>query len=998
MYLNTSDIRVPLKPGDTVTITPEKRYVIDRKLAEGGFSLLYLAHLEGSGRYVALKEYFPRFMDNGVVQRQEDGKILCCMPFSQSNREERYFLEKGRACFQKEVMLTQKAGIVYGEDGAFQQQNNADILRAEGPMEDTRGNLYLAVDSFQGESLGQFIERGFVRHCDGHIESNQFLEEIIRILKKTTIRLSALHDSADLLHLDLSPDNIYLALADGKTRRQPYIIDYGSAMDRSEGRAGDCRTVNPFSAPEVRALAEYGDSGCGYEPDESSDIYALAAILFYAATGSLFTAESRLFSTDWEEQIRRGYSAGLPAFHGTSSFSDSLIAFFRRGLAPAQQARFQTAKQLLDALEELENRYRQYGNLLPLVSPDELMSYLVLEKHPLYRYRSGDGDIHVLCLGSGVFVHRMILSLISCGQIIGSRLHIHVVSNRKKEDFVSRLRKAAPALELYSNLVCSREKTFVNFSYTWVPDILDEKICASVLQQYGDARYILISLGRNRLNLAAAQLYSGTLARQGGSGNRKTIINYYCGEDAANNIVGGIQRNQLPPWLEVDSFSEDLMGYTCTLRELGLRTLKLAHLYNRLSSAGISLARSAEGLVTDEYSQRSSCAAALHLKYKLAGIGFVPEHDTPDEHGIQAYLEALSGPALGTLLQNEHTRWMMYMIADGYRLPTDPELLRYGFEVVDGKFNAAWKCRERKLHPCLVPCSESGLVLKPSDYDNPEAMSGTDMDPLDRVSLKLHLFSGEKCREILEDDTIGRLFSKLHRKTAAAVRSGIVAEHRAALLERELEKVQKEICLQTACLRFPGEDGTLPRLQRLYEENGMNICEEMETLQRNLSIFAEFSACRDYKAPDLTIIRNLPWLLWGDNSFCLIKPVGKTTAENLRAALILDPKELIFLGAEENPEWLRLLHGHGFGGKCRFIPVEWSDACTIRAVLEDLVLRRRGRVVIDITGTDSALEAAARRICTEQSQTGLIRCDETGKPENLMNFPLAPVYTTRNCF
>ena len=80
MYFQISDVRTPLKAGDIVEYTSGSRIVIDRYLGCGGFSLMYLAHVEGCTRYLALKELFPRQLENMVIQRADNGKIVICDP------------------------------------------------------------------------------------------------------------------------------------------------------------------------------------------------------------------------------------------------------------------------------------------------------------------------------------------------------------------------------------------------------------------------------------------------------------------------------------------------------------------------------------------------------------------------------------------------------------------------------------------------------------------------------------------------------------------------------------------------------------------------------------------------------------------------------------------------------------------------------------------------------------------------------------------------------
>lgn len=1006
MYLNTADTRIPLQPNDIVQIDAGKRFIIDKYIANGGFSLMYLAHEEGSSRYVALKELYPRQVEDTLIQRLDNGKVLIWNPFSEiMGLDDKSLAQEFSRYFYREVQLTKKAGAVYTQNGQQDQQNNLDVLQVEGPMTDIRGNMYLAIDTYQGESLRDFIERGFVKDSSGKVLSNQFLAEIIQILSETSVRLSFLHDNVQMYHLDLSPDNIYLAYAAGKTRRQPYIIDYGSAFDKSNPNelVEHKYTYNPHSSPEIFTLAEAPDPTGFYHADESSDTYSLASILFYAATGLIFTPEMRIFNAEWKEQITKAYSSGISQPPSPESFASALIRFFEKGLSSNQAKRFCSAKELLNELNHLETCYLKYGNLLPLVPKDELMSYMVLEKHPLYRYKSDDGDIHVLCLGTGTFVRRMILSMISCGQMIGSHLHIHTVSKETEDAFSSALLEIAPALKTFSNICGSTTQIYVTFHHEQVHDILDEDICQEILNTHKNAHYILISLGKNRLNAKTAELYARKLLVANQKQARKTIINYYCAEDAAKHNMPASLTGNLPEWLVIDAFTDDLASYTTVQRELGMRTIRLAHMYDKISNPRISLAETERNIAENAYNQKSSLASALHLKYKLAGIGIDP--DSGKENVIPQYLAALQGNRYGQLLENEHNRWMLNLISEGYQKPTIDELRQFGFERVGDKFNAAWKSKDLKLHPCLVPCSDDGLKLSASDWDafnTEDKILSAPFDELDKVSLLLHMLSAEKCRATLRNSVIEQQFKIIQGRLNDAIRqtsdlpdpesTDIPAFHPLESLKRKLGNVQQEICNAVWSLQYSGDNGQLADLQYCFASAGINISGEIHTLRETLAVFQEYAAAKDYKEPDVAIVQNLLWLLYATEDISLIKLCGKTISSNIIAPLVIAPKSVAYYGTDHQAEWASFLRNHGYCGQLSFLAGADKSVDEILHNLQSLIASQCGKIVIDITDADEIAVIAAQRLCAIQEDISLIRTLDDGKIENIHNFHEAPIF------
>lgn len=210
------------------------------------------------------------------------------------------------------------------------------------------------------------------------------------------------------------------------------------------------------------------------------------------------------------------------------------------------------------------------------------------------------------------------------------------------------------------------------------------------------------------------------------------------------------------------------------MHSLGQQTLKLAHLYDKLGNPRVSMAESARRLAGDAYNQRSSCASALHLKYKLASIGVNPAPSTNIRAIISAYQKALASDRGGELMELEHRRWLMYMVASGYRAPTFNELNQYGFEMIGDRFNGKWRCDAKRLHPCVVPGSTAGISIGQTDwarFSSGSEIKASGFDPLDQASLMMHNLAKKKCRDIYEEGSIEVLFRRMERKLNDAWRA-----------------------------------------------------------------------------------------------------------------------------------------------------------------------------------------------------------------------------------
>lgn len=1002
MFYNLSDTRQPLENGNLVVIDDSTQYVIDRYIGCGGFSLMYIAHLKNSSRYVALKELFPKTAESGVVVRREDGKIVIYDPLAENvDADHSSELESMAAYFEREVKLTQKAGLVFNSSGKEDVQNSPDVLHISGPFRDEKGNLYIAVDTAQGETLGALISRGFLKNDDNEVVANGNLEDILAVLKDTTRLLSKLHGDNHMLHLDLSPDNIYVTKSAG-VRPTPHIIDYGSAYDKKDPneQAAHQFTCNPYSAPEVIALAELNDQSCGYQPTEASDTYAVVSILFYAATGKTYSPKM-LFQSRWKEQIRDGYSPELYGAEG-EAFAEKLLSFFETGLSSDPSQRFASANELHAELSALQKSFKAYGNLLSLIEPDELMSYAVLEKKPLYHYKSESGNLDVLCLGSGVFVKRMILSLLSCGQMIGSNLNIHVVSAEPENVFRGALLDQAPALADYSNLVkdCN-EFTYVSFTYVYEPDLLQPERCAEIVKSYGFCRYVIISLGSNNKNFTLAQMYGKYLSDISTGG--KTIIHYYMAEDAAMNVRSETDMDILSTCVELSAFGIDNAAYAKDLRSLGRRTLKLSYLYEKLANPCISLQEAAQKLAQDAYGQRSSCASALHLKYKLASIGINPAPSTNHKAIISAYLKKLQDPkSFGALLELEHRRWMMYMFADSWQLPAIEQIDAYSFRETKAGFNDSFKDTMQKLHPCLVPCGIEGIRLQHlshdvwDKFDSNEKIIASDYDPLDKMSLTLHLLAKKKINRSVTGDTMK---AHLQNEVGAMLDQweiGLAADDskgRTDRLRTQYDQVAKSLADLVSTGQYSGEREKVALLELVFEEAGIDAAAGFQHLQDDLKLYIEYVRYRDYKSPDATIIENLPWLLYSDDGMTLIKLAGRTVSDNITGPLIMEPKKLIYFGKTPDDNLTAFLRAHGNRGVISFVPCREMDADSVYQELVRLKHKLPGRCVIDITGGDELHVAAAIRLSQLDRQISIVRSKEaTQEIENICGFHRAAAY------
>jgi len=169
--------------------TKLSHYELLSVLGGGGFSIVYLAHDLETDQEVVVKEYFPQKM----ATRNEQGDIVPLAP------EKEKLFKLGRKLF------FQEAGIL----ASIEHPNITRILN----FFRANGTVYTAMEYHKGNSLQSIIKQN-----KGQMPE----EDIMQLLPGIIDGLEAMH-TADLLHLDIKPGNIYI-----KENAEPILIDFGA--------------------------------------------------------------------------------------------------------------------------------------------------------------------------------------------------------------------------------------------------------------------------------------------------------------------------------------------------------------------------------------------------------------------------------------------------------------------------------------------------------------------------------------------------------------------------------------------------------------------------------------------------------------------------------------------------------------------------------------------------------------------------------------------------
>jgi serine/threonine protein kinase len=275
---------LPLAAGQVV----ENRYHILRQLGQGGFGRTYLAEDKNqSNEKCVLKEFAPQ------VEAEQD-------------------LQKAKELFEREANVLKKL-------------QHPQIPRFHASLQAKLGNkdfFFLVQDYVEGDNYYQVLERKSVNE-----------EEVIKLLQEILPVLSYIH-SLDVVHRDISPDNLILRSGDNL----PVLIDFGGVkqLPASKGfwftQLGANRTL-------------LGKKG--YAPEEqlrqgkafpSSDLYSLAVTSLVLLTGK----EPQHLYDSYQAVWRWGKEIQV---------SSQLEAVLKKMLVYKPSDRYQTADQVLKDLK-----------------------------------------------------------------------------------------------------------------------------------------------------------------------------------------------------------------------------------------------------------------------------------------------------------------------------------------------------------------------------------------------------------------------------------------------------------------------------------------------------------------------------------------------------------------------------------------------------------------------------------------------------------------------
>jgi serine/threonine protein kinase len=243
--MNTSRPATPVADqGNALPVgTMLGEFELTRVVGEGGFGIVYLAQDHSLGRRVALKEYMP----SALAARTGASQV------SVRSERHRETFEAGMRSFVNEAKLLAQ----------FDHPSLVKVYR----FWEANGTAYMVMPYYEGATL-----KDKLREMGGPPDEAWMMA----LLRPLTEALAVLH-AEHCYHRDVAPDNVMMLAPTGR----PLLLDFGAAR----------RVINDMTQaltvilkPGYAPVEQYAEVP-GMKQGPWTDVYALAAVVYFAITG-----------------------------------------------------------------------------------------------------------------------------------------------------------------------------------------------------------------------------------------------------------------------------------------------------------------------------------------------------------------------------------------------------------------------------------------------------------------------------------------------------------------------------------------------------------------------------------------------------------------------------------------------------------------------------------------------------------------------------------------
>ena len=301
-------------------------YYIDHYIGGGSNSVVYQAWYRDTlmpehTHTVLVKELYPF---DGYHEITRDETMALAVP-----EGSRQFFEEHKASF----LLGNQAHLMLSSEARGHIAENLDSF-------EMNHTLYTVLTARGGDVLSRMKE---LSHFPTLTDAADCFRSLLQALRP-------FHNHR-LLHLDISPDNIFLLSPDeeGGFPTEVLLLDFNSVYSMDKKLLNECQYYlgkSPYMAPEVilhqeEALGPW------------TDIYSACAVFYEILSGEKLPEDRELLDT---EELLSPYSGIL--LHEKESAAKRVNSILKKGLEVLPALRYQNVPEILEDLQELQDILR----------------------------------------------------------------------------------------------------------------------------------------------------------------------------------------------------------------------------------------------------------------------------------------------------------------------------------------------------------------------------------------------------------------------------------------------------------------------------------------------------------------------------------------------------------------------------------------------------------------------------------------------------------------
>ena len=285
------------------------KYKILNYIAKSDFSNIYMCE-DRQGEKVIIKECYP----SEIVMR--NAKEV----FTEKYKKD---FENLKGCFWKEKCILEK----FLKKSKRRKRKFVDDVVKFVDFFYENGTNYIVTEYFCGVTLKKYILENQIKN--GKMRINHILEIFFKIAEV----VCKIHKKG-IIHCDLKPSNILIDI-----RRNIRIIDFGASLKKKE-KIEFVKVSDGYSPIEI-----YSEK---VEIDERTDVYSLAALLYFMFCGVKVDEATKRF---YKAELEFGREVIL-GFEKIQKFKE-VEEVIKKGLEFDRQKRFGSVSEMIEKLRKI---------------------------------------------------------------------------------------------------------------------------------------------------------------------------------------------------------------------------------------------------------------------------------------------------------------------------------------------------------------------------------------------------------------------------------------------------------------------------------------------------------------------------------------------------------------------------------------------------------------------------------------------------------------------